>query len=279
MIITIVSGKGGTGKTTIATNLALSLGDNVQLLDCDVEEPNDHLFIKPEIIQSEEVFVKVPEVDKSRCVLCGRCQAVCAFNAIAVLNDDVLVFGDLCHNCGACSYFCPQKAIGETDVAVGRVDVGQRGQLQFVSGSLNVGKAISIPVIKAVKAHLNPTRTVVIDAPPGTSCPVIESVKGSDYVLVVTEPTPFGFNDLELIVGLLQKIELPFGVIINRSDLGSGIVLEYCQKKGIPVVAQIPFKPEIALAYSQGNLLIEALPKMRQEFQEIAQKVIGVNKT
>jgi len=279
MNITIVSGKGGTGKTTIATNLALSLGDNVQLLDCDVEEPNDHLFIKPEILESEEVYVKVPEVDKARCVLCGRCQEVCAFNAIAVLNDDVLVFGDLCHSCGACSYFCPQKAIGEAEVAVGRVDVGRRDTLQFVTGSLNIGKAISIPVIKAVKAHLNPTRTVVIDAPPGTSCPVIESLKGSDYVLVVTEPTPFGFNDFELIVALLRKLALPFGVIINRSDLGSGIITDYCQKENISIVAQIPFKPQIALAYSQGKILVDTMPEMRREFQQIAQHIIGVKRT
>ena len=273
MIISIVSGKGGTGKTTIATNLAVSLGANAQLLDCDVEEPNAHLFINPSIQSRQKVFIQVPAIDKTRCDFCGKCQEVCVFNAVAVLKDNVLVFPELCHSCGACCYFCPSQAIREIEKEVGIVDIGQRGHLQFVSGRLHVGQAVALPVIKAVKAHINLTRTVILDAPPGTSCPVIETVRESQYCIVVTEPTPFGFNDFQLIVELLRKIERPFGVVINRCDLGSRITEEYCQREGIPVLSRIPFAREIALAYSRGELLVEKMPEMRQVFQALVKRI------
>ena len=268
MVISVASGKGGTGKTTVAVNLALSI-PNVQLLDCDVEEPNAHIFIKPAIKSKVPVSIPVPEIDKSKCNFCGKCQKVCAYNAIAVLKKDVLVFKELCHGCGACAYLCPEKAIREVQRVIGIVEIGAKGDLQFAHGKLNIGEAMAPPLIRAVKKYINPTRTVIIDAPPGTSCPVIESIKGSDFCILVTEPTPFGLNDLILAVEVVRKIKIPFGVIINRSDLGNKETENYCEKEKIPILMKIPFKKEIAMAYSKGNIIVEALPEYKKEFQEL----------
>ena len=228
MIISVASGKGGTGKTTVAVNLSLSI-PNVQLLDCDVEEPNAHIFIKPKIDSKLFVSIPVPKVDKSKCNYCGRCAGVCEYNAIAVLKDNILVFSELCHGCGACSTLCPQNAIKEVDREIGLVEIGTKGDLQFGHGRLNIGEAMSPPLIRAVKEHSNPVRTVIIDAPPGTSCPVIASIKNSDFCVLVTEPTPFGLNDLVLAVEVLRKLKIPFGVVINRSDLGNLDTHNYCK--------------------------------------------------
>ncbi|MFA5272171.1 MAG: 4Fe-4S binding protein, partial [Candidatus Omnitrophota bacterium] len=190
MIISIASGKGGTGKTTIAVNLALSL-QNVQLLDCDVEEPNLHLFLKPRIKEESKAYIAIPEVDQAKCIYCGRCREVCAYHAIAVLpasedkKGSVLVFSHLCHGCGACSLFCPQGAIKEVNKEIGVIEIGEKGDMQFVQGRLNIGEVMSPPLIRQVKKHINPARTVIIDAPPGTSCPVITAVKGSDFCVLV----------------------------------------------------------------------------------------------
>ncbi len=272
MIISVASGKGGTGKTTVATNLALSLS-NVQILDCDVEEPNSHIFIKPEIKNKEPVFIPVPEVDKTKCNACGRCQEVCVYNAVAVVKKNVLIFPELCHGCGSCSYFCPQGAIGEINKEIGCIEVGNRDKIQFIHGRLNIGEMMSPPVIKAVKDYINPTKTVIIDAPPGTSCPVITTIKDTDFVLLVTEPTPFGLNDLVLAVEVVRKLNIPFGVVINRSDLGNKKTDEYCAREGIDILMRIPFKKEIALAYSKGETIVEALPEYRKEFSELFNKI------
>ena len=272
MVISVASGKGGTGKTTVAVNLALSLS-SAQLLDCDVEEPNSHIFIKPEIKAKLPAFIPVPEVDKSRCTFCGKCKEVCVYNAIAVLPKDVLVFSELCHGCGACSYLCPENAIKEANREIGFVEMGEKGNLQFGHGKLNIGEAMSPPLIRAVKEHVNPTRTVIIDAPPGTSCPVIEAVKGSDFCLLVTEPTPFGLNDLRLAVEMVRKLKIPFGVVINRSDLGDKKTDGYCEKENIPIFMRIPFKKEIAVAYSKGTAMVEALPEYKKNFNELFNKI------
>ncbi|MCP4651870.1 MAG: (4Fe-4S)-binding protein [Candidatus Omnitrophica bacterium] len=277
MIISVASGKGGTGKTTIATSFALSI-KNAQILDCDVEEPNAHIFIKPEIQEKSPVFIPVPQIDKTKCDGCGKCRQVCVYNALAVLKNDVLVFSDLCHGCGACAYFCPQKAIKEVDKEIGIVEIGIKhdkygGNLEFIHGKLNIGQAMSPPLIREVKKHINPTRINIIDAPPGTSCPVIESIKGSDFCILVTEPTPFGLNDLILAVEVLRKLKIPYGVVINRSDLGDKKTDAYCEKEKILVLMTIPFKKEIASIYSQGIPIVEVIPKYIEDFQKMFRRI------
>jgi len=274
MIISVASGKGGTGKTTIAVNLALSI-DNVQFLDCDVEEPNAHIFLKPKINRQEKAFILVPEIDNSKCVYCGICAKVCVYNAIAVLpgqerkKGTTLVFAHLCHGCGACSALCPEKAIKEVDREIGVVESGNCGKIEFVHGRLNIGEAMSPPLIRQVKEHIDPKKNVIIDAPPGTSCPVVTSVKGSNFCVLVTEPTPFGLNDLILAVEVLRKIKILFGVVINRSDLGNNKTEEYCKQGDIPVLMRIPFKKEIAMAYSKGEPIVKTFPEYKKDFLEL----------
>jgi len=279
MIISVASGKGGTGKTTVAVNLALSI-DNVQFLDCDVEEPNAHIFLKPQIKEQKKAYIPVPEINESECVYCGKCAKVCVYNAIAVLpGQDVkkgttLVFAHLCHGCGACSTLCPQGAIKEVNREIGVVELGYCGKIDFVHGKLNIGEAMSPPLIRQVKEQTNLKKTVIIDAPPGTSCPVVASVKDSDFCILVTEPTPFGLNDLILAVEVLRKIKIPFGVVINRADLGNNKTEEYCKKENIPVLMRIPFKKEIAMAYSKGEPMVMAFPEYKKDFQGLFNMII-----
>ncbi len=273
MIITIASGKGGTGKTTVATNLAVSLSDGVQLLDCDVEQPNAHLFIKPEITHSEKITTPVPEVDLDKCDSCGKCGEICQFSAITVLAEYVLTFPELCHSCKGCMMVCPKEAISEKGRQLGVLEKGVAGSLDFVQGRLRITEAMSPPLIAAVKEHADPDRTVIIDAPPGTSCPVIATLKGSDFVLLVTEPTPFGLNDLKLAVGAVRILGIPMGIVINRSDAGDDGVSSYAKEEGIPVLMEIPDDRKIAEAYSRGIMIVDAFPEMREEFQDLYNKI------
>ncbi|MGB2884586.1 MAG: ATP-binding protein [Dehalococcoidia bacterium] len=275
MIISIASGKGGTGKTLVATSLAISLKDNgkVQLIDCDVEEPNDHIFLKPTFTKKERVSIPIPKVDEEKCTHCGKCAEVCAYNAIAAMKKKVLVFPELCHGCGACSYLCPEDAISEIDKEVGVVEIGYSDSIQFAHGKLNVGEVMAPPVIRKVKELINPECTVIIDVSPGTSCPVVESIRGSDFCLLVTEPTPFGLNDLILAVEVLRKLGIPSGVVLNRVGVGDKKVEEYCLRENIPIMLTIPLDTQIASYYSRGIPLVEGIPQWREHFLELFEKV------
>ena len=275
MIISIASGKGGTGKTLVATSLALSMKDShkVMLLDCDVEAPNDHIFLKPVVTGSEPVNILVPKVAEDKCTYCGRCAEVCAYNAIAVLGDHVLTFPQLCHGCGACSYLCPEKAISEEPRETGLVEWGHSDGVDFAHGKLTIGEAMAPPVIRKVKERTSSDGTVIIDVPPGTSCPVVEAVKGSDFCLLVTEPTPFGLNDLALAVETVRELDIPCGVVLNRAGVGDASVEEYCRKENIPILLTIPLDTEIARLYSKGIPLVEGLPKWKGSFLELLDRV------
>jgi MinD superfamily P-loop ATPase len=276
MIISIASGKGGTGKTTVAVNLALSLPKgNVQLIDCDVEEPNSHLFLSPTIHQVTSVGIPVPRIDESKCTYCGKCAKVCEYHAIAVIVKNVLVFDELCHGCGACSHLCPEKAIFEVEREIGVVQQGSSNGISFANGVLDVGEPMASPLIRKVKEKIQKDKIVILDAPPGTACPVIETVKGSDFCLLVTEPTPFGLNDLELAVGMLEKLGIPKGVMVNKSDVGDREVWDYCQSKNIPVLMEIPMDRRIAESYSLGVPIVIEKSSYIQKFQNLFQKIRG----
>jgi MinD superfamily P-loop ATPase len=273
MLICIASGKGGTGKTTIATNLAVSLDENVQLLDCDVEEPNAHLFMKPEILHRETVTTPVPEVDLEKCDFCGECGELCQFSAITVIGKKVLTFPELCHSCKGCMMVCPREAIREKDRELGLVETGMSRSVAFVHGRLRVGEAMSPPLIRRVKDHIDPAKVAIIDAPPGTSCPVVEALKGADFALLVTEPTPFGLYDLKLAVEAVRVLGIPLGIIINRCDVGDDRVGAYARDEGIPVLMEIPHDRKIAEAYSRGIMMVDVLPEMKDRFRLMYEKI------
>jgi len=274
MKLAVASGKGGTGKTTVAVNLALAAGRPVQLLDCDVEEPNDHIFFSDLKRQERIVTIPVPEVDETRCNGCGECSRFCQFNAIVSFGTTPYVAAEMCHGCGGCTLVCPRGAIREVPKRIGTVDVARAGPVVLVQGRLDVGVALTPPLIRAVKQETDDAGIAILDAPPGTSCPAVATLHGADYVLLVTEPTPFGLNDLKLTVDVVRELKLPFGVVINRSDIGDDRVQVYCRDNGIAVLAEIPDDRRIAEAYSKGVPVIEALPDYRRTFEDLFAKVL-----
>ena len=274
MILAIASGKGGTGKTTVAVNLARVLERPVQLLDCDVEEPNDHLFLPGATISEETVTIPVPEVDGSLCDGCGECGRFCAYHAIVSTGSKPLVFVEMCHGCGGCALVCPKQAIREIAKRIGTISRKQAGNIALVQGLLDVGQAMAPPLIRAVKERLEPGMPAILDAPPGTSCPVIAAIRGADLVLLVTEPTPFGLHDLTLAVDMVRELRIPFGVLINRVGCGDDRVHVYCRRENVPILAEIPDDRRIAESYSRGQLIVEALPEYRELFAGLAGKLL-----
>jgi MinD superfamily P-loop ATPase len=273
MIISIASGKGGTGKTTVATNLAVSLGSDVQLLDCDVEAPNAHLFINPVIELNKKVYTPVPQIDEEKCNFCKKCAEICRFKAIAVIKEIVLTFPELCHSCGGCVEVCPEKAITETGRELGVIEIGHRNNLAFAHGRLRIGEAMSPPLIREVRSYTRSNQLTIIDAPPGTSCPVIAAMKGADFVLMVTEPTPFGLHDLKLAVEAVKLLEIPRGLVINRSDIGNDGVQTYAKMENLPILMEIPFDRRIAEIYSRGKLIVEEMPEWKEKFIELYRQI------
>ncbi|MFO7776331.1 MAG: 4Fe-4S binding protein [Candidatus Hydrogenedentota bacterium] len=276
MQIAVASGKGGTGKTTVATNLAWVAREgtkSIGYIDCDVEEPNGAIFLKPHIEHKQPVNVAVPEVDTETCNGCGLCARVCEYGAIAVVNRKAVVFPELCHGCRGCQLVCPKNAITESFRQTGWIEEGKAEGVSFVQGMLNVGEAMSPPAISAAKESAPETDLVILDAPPGTSCPVIETVRDADFVLLVTEPTPFGLNDLKLAIEMVRAIGLPFGVVVNRAHIGGQDIELYCAKEGITVLGGIPDDYRVAEAYSRGELLVEAIPEYKRFFTQLWKEI------
>ena len=276
MKIAVASGKGGTGKTTVAVNLATILSDrgSVELLDCDVEAPNAHLFLDPTIERQADVALPVPVVDDQKCTGCGVCVEACEFNAIGSIGSGVLVFPELCHGCGACWKLCPEDAIAKGERKVGSVGSGHARAIAFHHGWLRVGEALSPPVVKAVKDLARGADFTIFDAPPGTSCPVVETVRGVDAVVLVTEPTPFGLHDLELAAEMVKALGLSASVVINKVGIGDGAVEEFCASRSLPILLRLPFDRRIAEAYSRGKLLVEAIPELRADFERFADHLV-----
>lgn len=289
MIIAVASGKGGTGKTTVATSLAISINqashgesDPLLFLDCDVEAPNAHLFLMPELTQSQVVGILIPEVDETLCTHCGKCAEVCQYHAIAVLGKKTMVFPQLCHGCGSCTLVCPERAIHETLDVLGVLERGfTPSGVDFARGELNVGEPMAVPVIRQLKKWTasRPGQIVIVDASPGTSCPVVEAVRGADFLLLVTEPTPFGLHDLKLAAQVASELKIPVGVVLNRTNNHSPssefttVVETYCREVGLSILMRIPFEREIAEGIAQGKTLVEIRPELIPQFRELYQQM------
>jgi len=275
MIIAVASGKGGTGKTTVAVSLALSL-DGVQFVDCDVEEPNAAIFLRPAIDEKTPVTMPVPEVDETKCSGCRKCSELCAFNALVVVGKRVMVFPNLCHGCGGCTLVCPEKAITEKPREIGVIETGTAGGMVFMQGLLNVGDPMATPIIGQLRKRLDNSKTVILDSPPGTSCPVIETVRDCDFCVMVTEPTPFGLHDLRLAVETVRELNVPFGVVINSAGIGDDAVEEWCAQEGIRLLMKIPWDRRIAEGYSRGEPVARIIPDLHDEFIKLHETICSV---
>ncbi|MDZ8118004.1 ATP-binding protein [Pontiella agarivorans] len=273
MKIAVASGKGGTGKTTLSCAMAFAAQEKVTLLDCDVEEPNSHFFIRPEIEHQEQVFRPVPAVDETKCTGCGECARVCQFNAIVTVNGKTLVFNELCHSCGACVRICPTGALHEVDQPIGQIETGRRDHVRFVSGRLDVGQAMSPPLIRRTLEQADAESLTIVDCPPGTSCPYVTAVKACDAALLVTEPTPFGLHDLKLAVETIRDLGVPFGVAVNRMTEEKNPIQAYCEAEGIPLLIQIPEDRRAAEAYSRGEPINTVMPELNERLAQIPEQL------
>jgi len=256
MIISVASGKGGTGKTTVAANLSAVL-NNATYIDCDVEEPNGAILLKPEITVSKSVYKKIPKIEPFSCIYCGKCKEVCEFNSIIFILGEVLIIDEMCHSCGACSYFCSAGAIKEIVKEIGKINIGNAGDTKFVEGVLNIGEVSASPLIRELLKTENDDSLKIIDSPPGTSCSMVEAVKESDYCILVTESTPFGLHDLKLAIKVVNNLGIKFGVIINKYDPMFKELDDYLSSENIEILTKIPFDKKYAELYSAGNLLIK----------------------
>jgi len=280
--LTIASGKGGTGKTTVSTNLAsylASLGNKIVLADLDVEEPNSALFIKSKLKQTKQINKMVPKWESKNCTYCGECADVCNFNAIVSLPSEILVFPELCHSCYACSELCPTDSLPMTPVRIGELKEYEALNFNFVEGRLDLGQEMAVPLIAQTIDFVEKNfskYTKIFDAPPGTSCPVIEASKNSDFVILITESTPFGLNDLKLAVGTMKVLKKNFGVIINRDGIGNNDVQKYCQEENIPIVTKIKNDKEVAKLYSRGELIYPKIEHFKNSLNEIINFIGGI---
>ncbi len=276
MKIAIASGKGGTGKSTLAVNLAYLLSKmnkNVCLLDCDVEEPNCHIFLKPEIKSTQKIFLPVPEADNEKCTGCGKCTEICQFNSLALIKNSIMVFPELCHNCGGCWRICSEKALVKAQKEIGEVQEAKSGNLHFIHGKTKIAEPMSPPLINAVKEKGNSADVEIIDCPPGTSCPMIAAIEGADYVILVTEPTPFGLYDLKLAVDVVKKLKFNAGIVINKSSYNDHLIEDFAAKKNMEILAKIPDDKKIAEYYSTGGIIIEKIPEYKEIFENLNERI------
>lgn len=284
MKIAIASGKGGTGKTTLSTNLAgyFTEKNEVILADLDVEEPNSGLFIKGELLHKEDKYNMTPRWEKDKCTLCGICQDVCNFNAVIQLVDQIMVFPKLCHSCYACSELCPVDALPMVPEKMGELNHYKKNNLTFIESRLDIGQEQSVPLISQTNEYVDkhfPAETLKLyDSPPGTSCPVIEAVKNVDLVILVTEPTPFGLHDLKLAADTMKKLNKRFAVVVNRYGIGNNNVINYCEKENIDIIAKIPNNRRIAELYSRGELIYQKIPEVKQQLEKIEKYIFAINK-
>lgn len=281
MILAVASGKGGTGKTTVAASLAAVWPSPVVAVDLDVEAPNLHLFLNPAISDQAPSYIEIPEIDEDRCTRCRACTDICQFKAIGIFGDVMMTFPEMCHGCGACWTICPEAAITPGKRELGQILSGRTGQTKFIMGRLRVGEAMSPPLMRDVKHRLNSgsgdaDRDVIIDAPPGVSCPAINAVMDADVILLVTEPTPFGLYDLALAQQAFTSLDKPMGVVINRAGIGTRDVEAHCRKKGLPILAEIPFRRDIAEAYAQGQIIADTVPAVRPLFEALAARITSL---
>lgn len=273
MKIAVLSGKGGTGKTFISVNLTFAAG-NSNYIDCDVEEPNGHLYFKPEILKKEKIYVKIPQVDKEKCNGCRKCVEFCKFNALAYIKDNVFVFEDICHSCGGCSLLCPEKAISEKDKEIGEVHEGLFKDSNIYTGILNTGEETGVSIIKELLTNAHNKPYTFIDCPPGSSCSVMESIKDADYCILVAEPTLFGVHNFDMVYNLVKIFDKPFGAVLNKCLDGENPAEEYCKKNNIKILCKIPFEHELGKINSNAEIASEKNEKYHSLFSSLLKSVL-----